>query len=699
MSRYNAEALYQLVPAVYRRKDAELGYPLRDLVGILAGQADVVDDDIRRLYANQFIETCDPWVVPYIGDLIGVRNLHDTQHSRRAEVANTIGYRRRKGTAAVLEQIARDVTGWPARVVEFFELLGWTQYLIHLRFHSPRTPDFRNAYTLELIDGPFDTAAHTVDVRRIASRRGKHTIRNVGLYVWRLLALPNLLCQPHIVDDAEAHYTFSPLGNDAPLFHHPVSETGPAHIAEEVNVPAPIRMRVLDRDLDPDQGLYYGAGRSVTVMVPDAAGEAWEPHPGRYVAADLGDWDRFLDPDMIAIDPIRGRLRFATPDDRPELFRVSYYSGFSDTLGGGQYERATTLTAPRTAIVGDPNDPLFAAVINQINADPDDTTGVFDNLADALVDAQNGWNDDSPRVIEILDSRIYTDGLPAVQIPNDAHLTIQAANERRPVLRLPAAFTVDGGEGSALHLNGLIIGDAGITLGGDLNRLTVEHCTLVPGLTLSPDGPPLSPGAESLILNSGNTEAAINRSILGAVLVASEATVAISDSVLDAGDESNLAYAGVGGERYGGRLTITRSTVIGTIETRELTHGENGIFLGTVTAERRQVGCVRFSWVALGSRVPQRFRCQPEIPEDATPDEAERIAARLAPRFTSLRYGQPTYCQLDWRGPAEIIRGADDESEMGVFSSLKQPQREASLRVRLNEYLPAGLEAGILTAT
>ena len=36
-----------------------------------------------------------------------------------AEVAHTIGYRRRKGTAAVLEQLARDVTGWPAaRVVE-----------------------------------------------------------------------------------------------------------------------------------------------------------------------------------------------------------------------------------------------------------------------------------------------------------------------------------------------------------------------------------------------------------------------------------------------------------------------------------------------------------------------------------------------------------------------------------------------------
>ena len=53
--------------------------------------------------------------------------------SQRAQVANTLAYRRRKGTAAVLEQLARDVTGWNASVVEFFQLLATTQYMNHLR--------------------------------------------------------------------------------------------------------------------------------------------------------------------------------------------------------------------------------------------------------------------------------------------------------------------------------------------------------------------------------------------------------------------------------------------------------------------------------------------------------------------------------------------------------------------------------------
>ena len=34
-------------------------------------------------------------------------------------MANTIAFRRRKGTALMLEELARSVTDWPARMVEF----------------------------------------------------------------------------------------------------------------------------------------------------------------------------------------------------------------------------------------------------------------------------------------------------------------------------------------------------------------------------------------------------------------------------------------------------------------------------------------------------------------------------------------------------------------------------------------------------
>ena len=40
-------------------------------------------------------------------------------------------------------------------------------------------------------------------------------------------------------------------------------------------------------------------------------------------------------------------------------------------------------------------------------------------------------------------------------------------------------------------------------------------------------------------------------------------------------------------------------------------------------------------------------------------------------------------------------RGADDESEMGVFHHLYGAQRETNLRIRLAEYLRVGLRAGV----
>jgi len=75
------------------------------------------------MYDNWFIETCEDWVVPYIGALLGLPALQPVPGigGGRSIVANTIGYRRRTGTAAVLELVARDVTGWQARAVEYLE--------------------------------------------------------------------------------------------------------------------------------------------------------------------------------------------------------------------------------------------------------------------------------------------------------------------------------------------------------------------------------------------------------------------------------------------------------------------------------------------------------------------------------------------------------------------------------------------------
>ena len=103
---------------------------------MIAEQLDLVEADIDQLYKDWFIETAGGMGRAVYRRLCsGWKPLHpvegDAGFSLRAYVANTLAYRRRKGTAAVLEDLARAVSGWPARSVEFFQRVNTTQNLNH----------------------------------------------------------------------------------------------------------------------------------------------------------------------------------------------------------------------------------------------------------------------------------------------------------------------------------------------------------------------------------------------------------------------------------------------------------------------------------------------------------------------------------------------------------------------------------------
>ncbi len=148
------DRLYNLLPEYYRAADAAAGGVLRKLLLVISAQVDVVQADIDQLYRNWFIETCQDWAVPYIGDLVGYQPLSmgeaaqaATAEGQRldraieacADVARTVATRRRKGTLAVLTELAASVARWPARAVEFRTLLEATQSVNHVRLDRDRT--------------------------------------------------------------------------------------------------------------------------------------------------------------------------------------------------------------------------------------------------------------------------------------------------------------------------------------------------------------------------------------------------------------------------------------------------------------------------------------------------------------------------------------------------------------------------------
>jgi len=71
----------------------------------------------------------------------------------------------------------------------------------------------------------------------------------------------------------------------------------------------------------------------------------------------------------------------------------------------------------------------------------------------------------------------------------------------------------------------------------------------------------------------------------------------------------------------------------------------------------------------------------------------------MRPGFMAQSASHPAYVQLRLATPVEIRTGASDESEMGAYHGVFAPQREANLRIRLEEYLRFGLEAGVFYET
>jgi hypothetical protein len=659
-------------------EEKRLRGPLKALLTVIAEQVAAIEENIEQLYDDQFIETCAEWVVPYIADLIGYRQLDPRLQRRvgstRSEVANTIRYRRRKGTAAMLEQLAVDITSWDAAVVEFFRRLATTQYLNHPRPDHHTTPDLRRVDALEAIGTPFDRVPRTAEVRRIAGRRGRYNIPNVGVFLWRVRSY-SLTDSPAVAVDAR-RYLFNPLGANTPLYTFPLREHDITRLAGPANAPLPISRRALRaRPAD-----FYGPGRSFTIRVGNRAVDVDEIE-----SCDLSDTDpsqpqtsawTHMSQSRIAVDPVLGRIVFPADEARPVT--VSYHYGGVADMGGGEYDRARTIDASLAPVVRVPADRA--------------------RIARALADLGGRG------AVQVAGSGRYA-GPAAIAVAANRLLELRAANASRPLVALTGDLEIGGGDSGVVTLNGLLIAGGQLVvpaqIGGRpnrLQRLRLLHCTLVPGLELRRNGLSAASGP-SLVVDASNVTVEIERCIVGALRVVEASRVQIADSIVDALAETAPVYCAPDDTSTGGALSVTSSTVIGKVHAASLA-ASNTIFLARlgaldtwpapVIAARRQEGYVRYSYLPLEARTPPRYACRPA-------DEEE--ALRVRPRFVSLRYGEAGYCQLHPACPREISRGAADEAEMGAYHDLLQPQRVDSLHARLDEYLRFGLEAGVFYAS
>jgi hypothetical protein len=731
---YQQDGLYNLLPAIYRNRDAELGFRLRALLRGIGLQAQQLSLDIGQQYENWFIETCEDAIVPYFAALVAL-DLGPTLPAsddpasvgadgtwRRREVADAVADRRRKGTFSVLEQLAFDATGWQARAVEYGAELAQTR---SLRFPSVGVRsllDLRDGDALDVLGTSLATAAPLADVRNLSSRRtpGAGGPGQVAVWLWRLAA-DAVSNAPARIGAEPNRFLFDQLGRDAALAIAPTPRAAGAIPVLDLDVPVPITRAELARRIED----YYGPGLSLCMYL------GGEPIPrGRIVVRDLKGWHAPATGE-VAIDPERGRIAFPSREKPDDRVTVSYFRLIVAPIGGGAYARTPAASPAGAAVYA-----VATGVAHHAAGGAETADGPHTSIRDAV----GAWQKDRKQpggpaaaVIEIRDSGVYEERL-TIELHAGEQLLIRAADGCRPVVIPvddreddPGRMLVTGHreveQPSAslplLTLDGLWIGGGPIDLRGQFGGIAISHCTLVPEAgerRLEADRDQRAP---SLIVNAMPCPISIASSVVGRIEVDSPEAgfdplpLRASDSVLDASRIDGRAVSGGDERRAFVSLELERVTVLGGADVHNVSLVENSLVTGHLFCERRQTGSVRFSYFRPGSRTPRPTRCQPgtsragveaahargEIPTGDLERALAEATARLTPRFDARVFGDPAYARLALDNAPEILRGADDEGELGAYHNLWQALAVADLRARLLEFSPAGIEIDVRFAS
>lgn len=770
--RYYTERIWQLIPEVYRNEDGIAANPgaLRRIVELIGAEAARSRRSIDRLWEDQNIETCDDWAVPYIGDLVGTRLVSALdRRGRRVDVANTIRFRRRRGTPDVLDTLARAMSGWDVVLVEGFRRLARTRHRLD---PPPRddafftgtlsggTADLRSPAGAEIADGPFDEYLHTLDTRLLRGRDGRFGITKLNFHLYRMVAYEMTDVDPVLLTDPDGlgflrTFTVDPSGRDIPLFvdAEPPDPDAVAALPgllsrptcglpREWEVTQAIRCRLLGHVVYQITASIIAALRALA-NPPSAMDEQAlfqlletrfysEPDMrrrltdlGAAIPANVPDWYRSLvalsllartgkaslypsqieissagvpfltaqissanltsllchpDPEgvlaTLVISPELGR--FATvPAGLPANFdpRVDrYHYGFSGDVGAGPYLR----------------DPIPAA-------DVPSRTAVGGVVPDGGILQGDG--------LLINDNQTYS--LSIVNTTPVGPAVLQAGPQRRPYVvfsgggatlqpqAIGSTFLIDGGwygvndpsqpSAPGAMADFVIEGAAGAAADEyDFEQVEMRFATFDPGGARA-DG--VRVPALRLLVRARIRRLIVRRSIMGPIHVirdnpADPSTVdqlLICESLIDASQTTDrLAIS-----TLFGAVVIESSTILGDI-VADVLKASDTIVDGRVTVVNNQAGCFRFSASEPGDGVtlPPRYR-----------DVFEPIPPYI---FNSTRFGDPQYGQLSVVAPDTIAKGAENGSEMGVFSFLLNPIRLASVRAKVNEFGPVGVLAQYL---
>jgi hypothetical protein len=399
------------------------------------------------------------------------------------------------------------------------------------------------------------------------------------------------------------------------------------------------------------------------------------PSAAHVIAADLDDWDpgtldAFVE---LAVDPNTGRVVPGGAAPAGRLFAQRLHYGQFAPLGSGTYGRAGGLT-------------LTGA--DDVDAGATGAGGGFTSPGPVAIALPDPFD----RNIRFSTSRTYQPSLPGDRTFDEITDTvIEAADGARPyVLFRPDGATLDitfaaaapvAGETRTLTIDGVWLGlmadtvvpeivapaaaatpvTARLILRGDFDRVSLRNLTLDPGGERARNVATEAVAIPyvRLEIEGQVSHLEITRCITGPIVeteadadLCNAGTIEICDSLVQ-----SIAHEPAIVTRLG-RVTLTRSTVLGDVEVARL-HASDSIVDGRIRVTDNQNGCLRYSATgdAAGTAVlPPQFECLV-------------VAGSLPSHWiASRRFGSAWYGALSTTAPESILRGGSNGAEMGVFN-------------------------------
>lgn len=219
------ELLYARVPEFYKRADraAAAAVPpapeeLRAVVEALAAPLAALRQSVEELYADLFVESAGAEILPQLAASIGFALVFRDAEANRRDLAAAMGWRRRKGTPAMLEELARTLADRQVALKEGWKALMLTQDLDLLRAGRVLA-DLRPASVADRAAGPLATLARLFDARPIGPASGHVHPRHLVHWAFptRLHPLRRAACHELPAGAADRRFAFDAANAWRPL--------------------------------------------------------------------------------------------------------------------------------------------------------------------------------------------------------------------------------------------------------------------------------------------------------------------------------------------------------------------------------------------------------------------------------------------------------------------------------------------------